>query len=550
MAKDIWAGVDFGNSIVNPGSVAQTYDPKTGQTTYGTSGANATAFQGVAASSAGYSAQGINAPSVATPASTPAGAPVYQGGALGYAPMGADTAFTGETPQSNFAKNPSLYPEISSTKDQAAKEEPKQIPPDSTGINALLASGRAFNETDAKNYAYSQGEANWQQYVGGSGGQPNPLYIGETNWAILQKTYTPYQLESATTRTKDGIYWNPDVNIADIPRVDPNVQINNDVKTVANLVADAKSGIDKFSKDDKPEIKQTAEENQQTLMDMLVGKYNDDAGAEAIYNELFNSPEMKAAQDDVIKFKEKNDEYDDMLEELKNDIRNEVRGEAPESYINALAAIRGEKILKLKRANQRDFDSAVARLNNLKENANNLLQVRTKDSDTRYNRLFQMLQLQIQQEGTQFNQSLALAQMALQMPEGRSMTIGGYTVTGLRENDNLNVVQFTESNGKTYVIGIDKKTGQQVYKEYIGTAKVGGGTSTTAVQILNEYKATQELERLKWYDEQMNAGNIAIDYDDKGNAFYYDVNAYNEQNAGAQWWNPFNNKKDTIDFRL
>ncbi len=419
-------------------------------------------------------------------------------------------------------------------------------PEDPTGISQLVASGRAFNEIDAKNYAYSQGEANWQQYIGGIGGQTNPLYIGSTNWSQLQKTYTPYQLEQATTRTKDGIYWNPDVNISDIPRVDPSIQINNDIQTIANLVADAKADADPFSKDDKPEIKETAEENQQTLMDMLVGEYGNE-GAEAMYNELFNSPEMKAAQEDVIKYKTKNDEYDDMLEELKNDIRKEVAGEAPDSYINALASVRGDKILKLKRANQRDLDAATANLNNLKENANNLLNVRTKDADNRYNRLFQMLQLQIQQEGTAFNQAMALATMALQMPEGRSMTIAGNTIIGLKESDNLNVVQFTESNGKTYVIGIDKKTGQQVYKEYIGTSKVAGGSAPTAVQVLNEYKATQELEYLQQINAGLSAGTIDIDYDDKGNAFYYDAASYNNDVDNKSWWKK---KPDTIDYRL
>jgi hypothetical protein len=48
------------------------------------------------------------------------------------------------------------------------------------------------------------------------------LYIGETNWAKLQKEYTPYQLEQSTMRIASGkgyndIYWDPNKNIADIP---------------------------------------------------------------------------------------------------------------------------------------------------------------------------------------------------------------------------------------------------------------------------------------------------------------------------------------------
>ncbi|NCS97403.1 MAG: hypothetical protein GW762_02315, partial [Candidatus Pacebacteria bacterium] len=48
------------------------------------------------------------------------------------------------------------------------------------GIANLVSSGKPFSETDAKNFAYSIGESNWQKYVGGIGGQTNPLYIGST----------------------------------------------------------------------------------------------------------------------------------------------------------------------------------------------------------------------------------------------------------------------------------------------------------------------------------------------------------------------------------
>lgn len=68
MSKDIWAGVNFGDSVVNPGGVYQTYNPSTGQTTYGSPPAgyadtvakNAITYQGVA-------------PAVETPKDLPAG---------------------------------------------------------------------------------------------------------------------------------------------------------------------------------------------------------------------------------------------------------------------------------------------------------------------------------------------------------------------------------------------------------------------------------------------------------------------------------------------
>jgi len=383
------------------------------------------------------------------------------------------------------------------------------------GVAALVSSNKVFNEEDARNFAYAKGEANYKQYIGATAGQSNPLYIGETNWTKLQNTYTPYQLQQATIRTKDGIYWKEGVNIGDLPRVDPNQRINDDAKKLADIVSGAKSEADKFTSDAaKSEREADLLSSPELIQDNLMAQLNSQYGgnAEQIYKELFNSPEMKEAQSEVNSLKSKLDEYDQQLEELKDDIRAEVEGEATDSYISALAAVRGDKILRAKRSVQRDYDTALANYNGLKENANNLLNVRVKDADTRYNQLFSMLQLQIQQQGTAFNQDLALNQLALQIPEGRSMTIAGNTVTGLRENDNLNVVQFTDASGKTYVIGMDKKTGQEAYKTYIGTAKVAGsGTTGTTDTTMDLQTALYWLNLSKKKDGTFDLGSIPAD---------------------------------------
>jgi hypothetical protein len=348
------------------------------------------------------------------------------------------------------------------------------------GISALVSSGKEFNETDAQNFAYANGDKNYQQYIGGVGGQVNPLYIGATNWANLQKQYTPYQLSQSTVRTKDGIYWKEGVNISELPAEDPTKTINKDASKISDILTDAKKSADKFTsesaKKSEAELTDDKETNESTLMSMLQNTYGD--SAESLYNELFNTSEIKNAQSDVNDLKSELDKYDEQMEELKNDVRNEVEGEASDSYITALATVRGEKILKLKRSTQRDYDTALANYNSLITNANNLLTVRTKDADNRYNRLFSMLQLQIQEEGTNFNQSIAMAQLAMQIPEGRSMTVNGQKITGLKENDDLNVVQFTDESGNNYVLGIDKKTGDTKYKTYIGKSKVSGGSGT------------------------------------------------------------------------
>jgi hypothetical protein len=89
-----------GSYIINPGSVWQSYNPNTGQTTYGNAPSGF----------AGGVAQGINAPSVATPAGIPTSGMVYQGNNLGYAPYSPTTAFTPQ-PDGSFASLYSLNPE-------------------------------------------------------------------------------------------------------------------------------------------------------------------------------------------------------------------------------------------------------------------------------------------------------------------------------------------------------------------------------------------------------------------------------------------------------
>jgi len=56
------------------------------------------------------------------------------------------------------------------------------------------------------------------------GVRSDPNYIGATNFAELQKKYTPYQIEQSTTRNSTGdIFWKSGVNIADIPTAAPAV---------------------------------------------------------------------------------------------------------------------------------------------------------------------------------------------------------------------------------------------------------------------------------------------------------------------------------------
>ncbi len=407
------------------------------------------------------------------------------------------------------------------------------------GIQSLLESGRVFNETDAQNYAFSINNDNWQQFVGGIGGERNKAYIGPGEWSRLQKTYTPYQIEQATTRTSFGaIQWREGVVIGDIPREDPGETMNKEVDLISNLIGDAKDSADIYTKDSAK-----GGDFNSSLLGIDTGQSSED-----IYTELYNTPEMLNAQKEVGEIKSELDEFDQQLEELRNDIRSEVEGEASDSYITAKATIRGQDILKQRRQKQRDYDTALGNYNNLKENASMLLQFRIHDSETRYNRMFAEIQFLAQRQDVGFDKDLAMTNVALRIPEGKSVTLpNGTVVNGLAEDDNLNVVQFTDADRNTYVIGIDKNTGQQVYKQLLGQSPSPAGGSayidrTPYQTLLGETTAQQSLDWMENWNQRMEAGEIGTGRTEDGKSFYFDKKAYEtareEELSGDRWWNP------------
>jgi len=480
--------------------------------------------------------------------------PTAEGMGISYqTPSGRSAAITGE--QVNPEQPSQVSPATATSQPSSRIEEliARAQAQGAQGIPDLLRSNREFNETDAKNFAYFMGEGNWQKYIGGAAGEPNPLYIGSTNWKNLQNVYTPYQLRQATTQNQYGIYWNPQMSISEIPRQDPSETLNQENEQIFNMVNNARSEADLTLRSDYQSDQSgstdTPQSNMDQLMQLLTSQYNS-SSAEEIYNQLYNTPEMRNAMNDVTQFDNELKSYDDQLEELEGDIRNEVSGEAPASYISALAAVRGGDILKLKRIAQRGYDTALANMNNLKEQAANLLTVRLRDNDNRYNRLFDMLQLQLTQEGREFDQQMALTNIGMQLPKGRSITLpDGSVVHGLNENENLNVIQFTDSNHNVYVIGVDKTTGKEIYRSLIGRAPSGGGSEFSYAKQLSERQAQMQIGIL----DKIESGDYAIGEKD-GETFYYDKKAYDEATSADQgfqfgdlaWWN----QPDPYDFRI
>lgn len=188
MAQDIWAGVNFGNSIVNPGSVLQTYNPNTGQTTYGSPSA------GYSSGMAGATNNGVTAPSVATPANTPAGAPVYQNPALGYAPSGPNTNFvtdpvTGQI-TSPYSQNPNAFPEIK-TANQVSSADAASLKDTASQVEAA---NKALLEQQSKNNIDNIRKSVMDSYDK----NPNAIISGPGGAAFIQGLSQLYRGKAAT----------------------------------------------------------------------------------------------------------------------------------------------------------------------------------------------------------------------------------------------------------------------------------------------------------------------------------------------------------------
>lgn len=90
-----------------------------------------------------------------------------------------------------------------------------------------------------------------------SGARANPLYLGPTNFSTIQKQYTPYQIEQATTRDASGnIFWKQGVDINKVPTTAPAAPFKAPVvaptPTAGNLPASSTSADANVTKSGSP----------------------------------------------------------------------------------------------------------------------------------------------------------------------------------------------------------------------------------------------------------------------------------------------------------
>lgn len=449
----------------------------------------------------------------------------------------ADSVIDPNKPMTTYNRQTGVTTESPASRVEAPAASPAITPAKQTAP----VTPSIMDESMAKEYAMSKGEANWQQYVNGVDGKANPLYIGATNYKKLQSQFTPYQIEQSTIRTKDGIYWNPNVNISEVPTTSPGDMINNFSKDIADAVSygQAKSEVTD-PKGSSPDVSAESDTSVNSKdMNTAIG----------IFNSIMNTPGMDDLKNDVQEAKTKLDEYDQQMDELADDIRKEVAGEAPESYINALAAVRGNQIMRLRRQAERDYNTAVTNFNAEKELKTQQVNMMVNDVNNRYNRAFQMLQFEETKAQNSKSWEAVKLNAKLSLPAGTKYQFSdGTVVEGLKENDNLATGTYTDANRNVYYYAIDKTTGKEAFPQvFIGKAPATGGQTFSWERELREYDAEQALTYQKDIDAKLAAGEAAIGYDDKGKSFYYDNTLYEDKSNKNIWGN---HKKDPIEFRL
>jgi hypothetical protein len=179
-------------------------------------------------------------------------------------------------------------------------------------------------------------------------------YITSTEWGGLKSALSPYQLETGTYKDANGdIFFKPgynSTNINSIPR-------EATTKTSSTLINDVYKGVDE-TRDSATKAKDNF-----TEATPATTKKAEDAKIEEIKNSPTTTDSGAAIKNDLLTSKEELDKIDAEIDKLYKDIKGEVDGEASDSYIRALTAVRGEDLLQLRKRAQSKYDTALTSYN-------------------------------------------------------------------------------------------------------------------------------------------------------------------------------------------
>lgn len=375
-----------------------------------------------------------------------------------------------------------------------------------SGVTNLVNSGRAFSETDAKNYAFATGQADWSQFVGKTGAQilatpavkapvlppaGGTAYLvkgGDTLSAIATKfgtTVSALMAANPDIKNPNLIYPNQKIIVPEVnAKTDPNKGINDIQKDIAGSL-DKTTGTKEPSlfKDVNKDVNEPATPVEFKIPSLLEK-----------YNALVNTPDITNEKTRLADITSKLNDLDLQESQLESDIRKEVEGEAPTSLIRALVAEKAKAIYPQKQALLNEQSALQTKLTNDLLNAKDQFQYAVADQANGLKYIESLadsgVKLTAEQYaiadkalgyGTGFTKNLVEAKIkannlatekdnldlmtkivTLQsnLPEGKSFSVGGVTYTAIA-NPDKDIQIFKETDAKTnteVIIEYNKKT--------------------------------------------------------------------------------------------
>lgn len=376
-----------------------------------------------------------------------------------------------------------------------------------SGVVNLVNSGRAFSETDAKNFAFATGQANWSQLVGKTGAQilaasaqkppagppaGGTAYLvkgGDTLSAIAQKfglTLAEIVAANPDIKNPNLIYPNQKIVIPEVKAKQTADKVINDVQKNMKETLDktnkteTSSLFKSIAKDEEEEVGTNVEFKIPSLLEK--------------YKALVNTPDITAEKTKIAELDAKLKDLDVQEMKLEADIRKEVEGEAPSSLIRALVAEKAKAIYPQKVALTNEKAALQTKLENDLANAKAEFEFSVKDQENGLKYIenlaetgakFTSEQYAIADKalgfGTGFTKTMIEAKrkaknlstekdqldlmskivdLQTKLPEGKSFTVNGVTYESM-SNPDKDIQIFKETDAKTnteVIIEYNKKT--------------------------------------------------------------------------------------------
>lgn len=277
------------------------------------------------------------------------------------------------------------------------------------------------------------------------------------------------------------------------------------------------------------------------------------SAAEKYKEAILENPELNALSDQAADLEGEIKKIDVETLYLEDEIRDLVQGEAHQGYIDALASEKASDLYKKKSMLLIELDTVTSKLQYEMDVQQEMMKYELQDEQTQYGRMIDLLNFgldtakfehQMARDGIQdqlaianynlnvdqFNvsqaqnlfsnqlqvanykmnlrqQNTAEAQQMLQnemqiqeflhtVPKGQVVTLSTGVYVGMGSDANISVIEHIEPDGSTWVLGMDKNTGEKLYKQYIGqtAGEEGGGALSDPLNTAVYQQTYQDIQ--------------------------------------------------------